>query len=528
MWLFAVAFALNDIPAGTLLTLACTYENDSPANRDAGSVCEPSPATDDEHEPCDNEVGNIMPLIDPQESQFVPGDAEVDDISPADALERQAAASCVQDGISIFQDPCPQPANVGIASSRKPPASTWKAVMGDVPCPVDWASAVKSCCPGLEKIVCQLNASSRPLRVGTPCAGFEAPVFALRGLGVTNFERTFALDIDPIPGKFGRALDAALGTSPQCHWFGRREGDILERPLDEFPSVDLLIAGPPCTPWSRYGRRAGQDDPRARVFWRIIDLIGCLAGREAPDALQCFLLENTSGILEHDAHHRRGIDEVLQRLGCAVPCFDVSVLRVNSKNHSLPQSRPRVYIVGVRRDRMLAGKSIDEPEKHPVETHFPDWLVPWDKTPPHFLEIPARLVSKKRKWDQHLDERDRQAQSRGKERWLAANANIERDRDNRWAASARLDGMFGTITRSDRLWLWVRPPPQAEPSEAEGSAASLAAQRYVMPVEALGMQGFPTKDPLLVAALQDLSCKLPDRRKDLLNFQRHCVGSGAC
>ena len=37
--------------------------------------------------------------------------------------------------------------------------------------------------------------------------------------------------------------------------------------FSRLPAVDVLIAGPPCPPWSVGGQRKGEKDPRAEVFW---------------------------------------------------------------------------------------------------------------------------------------------------------------------------------------------------------------------------------------------------------------------
>lgn len=500
-WLFAVAYTIVAVPAGAPFTLACTPENQARAPLHPSLTAEPSPPTDSESESGAEDAGAVVPLIDMHESQLEPEDNDLDGNDPLIAVAEQSEpvpnGPCATTSLSS----APQMAG-GPGRKERAPSKTWPPVIGDVPCPVDWANTVRKLCPELDGALRRLNGSARPLRLGTPCAGFEAPVFALRGLGVTNFERAFAIDYAAHAERFGRDLDTALGSSnSDCHWFGR-EGDLLQRPLKDFPSVDLLIAGPPCPPWSRMGRRAGREDPRARVFWRVIDLVGDLASRQEP--LQCFILENVEGILHYDAHHRRGIEEVLERLESSAPDFKLSTLRVNSKNYSLPQSRPRVYIVGVRRDRMLPNKSIFEPAKHTKSTYFPDWLV--EKAPEHFHDVPDRLRTKKRKWDEHLDDKDRQARSFGKPRWGSANANIERDRDGKWSTAARKDALFGTITTTDRLWVWVRVWPKVGRGTAE-SPASAAFQRYLMPVEALAMQGFPTKDPVLHQALDGLNDK---------------------
>jgi len=82
----------------------------------------------------------------------------------------------------------------------------WRAVINLLPTPTDWARAVH-CALGADSsklisTLARLNSSKRPLRLGTPCAGFEAPVFALQGLGLASFERSFTIDIAPHAATF--------------------------------------------------------------------------------------------------------------------------------------------------------------------------------------------------------------------------------------------------------------------------------------------------------------------------------------
>eukprot|EP00435_Cladocopium_sp_Y103_P006855 s3540_g2.t1 len=90
-------------------------------------------------------------------------------------------------------------------------------------------------------------------------------------------------------------------------------------------------AGPPCPPWSSAGSRKGTKDPRAEVFWRVIDLIAELVRRPGDDSLRCFVLENVEGI-KFDTPGGRGIDEVLRRLRESVPAFKIRIYDMNSQD----------------------------------------------------------------------------------------------------------------------------------------------------------------------------------------------------
>eukprot|EP00435_Cladocopium_sp_Y103_P011248 s3540_g2.t3 len=143
-------------------------------------------------------------------------------------------------------------------------------------------------------------------------------------------------------------------------WLGPTQGDLLRLDLSKLPAVDVLIAGPPCPPWSSAGSRKGTKDPRAEVFWRVIDLIAELVRRPGDDSLRCFVLENVEGI-KFDTPGGRGIDEVLRRLRESVPAFKIRIYDMNSQDYSLPQSRARVYIVGVHKSLEVRGRSFCTP-----------------------------------------------------------------------------------------------------------------------------------------------------------------------
>lgn len=260
------------------------------------------------------------------------------------------------------------------------------------------------------------------------------------------------------------------------------------------------------------GLREGRNDSRAHVFWHTIDLVGGMAARTGDDALQCFILENVEGILKQDAHGQKGIDEVRTRLLEVVPDFFVTTICANSRDYSLAQNRPRVYVVGVRRDLLNQGRTISKPRPH---VHHPKllftrWLAP--HAPSSCCEVPARLVEKKRKWDAALQKLDEQrAPGFG---WSVACSVIERDCDKTFA-QLRTCGTIGTVTTSSCLWfMWSREKLGSvsssellQPGSTLQQVPSIAEshQRYIMPIEHLALQGFPMQDAVLHAALSGLS-----------------------
>ncbi len=127
--------------------------------------------------------------------------------------------------------------------------------------------------------------------------------------------------------------------------FGARElviGDVAKLTTADLPgSADLAWASFPCQDLSLAGAGAGLAGARSgtfRAFWSLID--GLAAGNRAPGAV---VLENVAGAIT--SHDGRDFAEILGRMAAAGYSFGPLLL---DAAHWLPQSRPRLFIVGVR------------------------------------------------------------------------------------------------------------------------------------------------------------------------------------
>ena len=124
--------------------------------------------------------------------------------------------------------------------------------------------------------------------------------------------------------------------------FGEKElyeGDIRKVDPRTIPDHDLLMAGVPCQSWSIAGKRKGFEDSRGTMWFECFRIIEI----KKPKYL---LLENVKGILSHNnGNSFERICECICELGYAI---DFEVL--NSKNFGVPQSRERVFIIGIRLD----------------------------------------------------------------------------------------------------------------------------------------------------------------------------------
>ncbi len=109
-----------------------------------------------------------------------------------------------------------------------------------------------------------------------------------------------------------------------------------------FEGADLLAGGVPCPPFSIAGKQLGQDDERD-LFPEAIRLIKEIRPRAV-------MLENVRGFLDPSFdEYRNHIFTSIRRLGYAT-----FINLLNASDFGVPQLRPRVVIVGIRKDQLGA------------------------------------------------------------------------------------------------------------------------------------------------------------------------------
>lgn len=114
--------------------------------------------------------------------------------------------------------------------------------------------------------------------------------------------------------------------------------------------VDLLAGGVPCPPFSVAGKQLGQNDERD-LFPEAIRLIREMRPRAV-------MLENVRGFLDPGFdEYRSRILASIQKLG-----YITHIKLLNASDYGVPQLRPRVVIIGIRKDQ--AGV-FAYPEEHP-------------------------------------------------------------------------------------------------------------------------------------------------------------------
>ena len=170
------------------------------------------------------------------------------------------------------------------------------------------------------------------LKVGTDCSGIETPIMTLRLLsqlsnGKISFSHLFASEID---SKIISFIENNF--KPNVIY-----KDLTTRDNNDIPRLDLYIAGFPCQSFSNSGTQLGfNDEKKGQIFFYIHDFIK----KNKP---RVFVLENVKNLVHHDRGNTwKTIIDMLNKLP-----YKIYFKVLNTLDYGLPQSRTRIYIVGV-------------------------------------------------------------------------------------------------------------------------------------------------------------------------------------
>ncbi len=124
-------------------------------------------------------------------------------------------------------------------------------------------------------------------------------------------------------------------------------------------TLDVLAGGPPCQGYSGIGIRRSyavdrKEIPSNRLYGRMAEIIRHLRPR-------IFLFENVKGLL-NAKWTREGGEPIWPDVKAEfrkIPGYEVRWSLVYAKDYGVPQNRPRVLLVGIRKDVLEACPSLD-------------------------------------------------------------------------------------------------------------------------------------------------------------------------
>jgi DNA (cytosine-5)-methyltransferase 1 len=188
----------------------------------------------------------------------------------------------------------------------------------------------------------KLSKPSNTISVATLFSGIGAVEHALKRLKLKS-KIVFAGDIDR---HVKDAYFANHDLDPQ-DW----HDDVTDFSAKKYKGkVDLLVGGSPCQSFSMAGKRAGLDDTRGTLFYDFVRVI-----KESNPKI--FVFENVRGLLNHDKGNTWAVMKIVFD-GLANYSWSFKIL--NSVNYGVPQSRNRLFVVGIRK-RILGVRNANKP-----------------------------------------------------------------------------------------------------------------------------------------------------------------------
>mgnify|MGYP006182469863 CR=1 FL=1 len=121
----------------------------------------------------------------------------------------------------------------------------------------------------------------------------------------------------------------------------------------EKDDLDLIVGGPPCQGFSRMGHRRNysvtkKELPSNFLFKKMIDFIECFQPK-------VFLFENVTGIKTakwNGSQDKKTIfDDIKESFQLAAnKNYHINHWEIKAYNYGVPQNRPRIFIIGIRKD----------------------------------------------------------------------------------------------------------------------------------------------------------------------------------
>ena len=207
--------------------------------------------------------------------------------------------------------------------------------------------------PSWKRYVAELADFSGKLKILDLCGGLGTGFMALSLVlprGCVESGGIWDIDSD-----LSRFLGCIHDDSKNLH-LGKVCGDLMKWNIEDIAYGHIIVAGPPCPPWSKLGKQKSFEDHRSHVFWRVVDIVVYQAKY---GFLGLFVLENVESIRHKTSGSEASAsDTILKELREELPDgWNVDIVSLNSASYGLPQSRHRAYIIGHRRD-LFEGKDI--------------------------------------------------------------------------------------------------------------------------------------------------------------------------
>ncbi len=127
--------------------------------------------------------------------------------------------------------------------------------------------------------------------------------------------------------------------------------------------IDLLVGGSPCQAFSAVGAQYGLSDTRGTLFYEFARIIQETQPR-------VFIYENVRGLTTHDNGHTWEVMKSVFRDDLNYRITEPQIL--NASDYGIPQSRRRIFVIGIRED--IESNEFVYPEPVPLKYKMQDFL----------------------------------------------------------------------------------------------------------------------------------------------------------
>ena len=151
--------------------------------------------------------------------------------------------------------------------------------------------------------------------------------------------------------------DASLAYRARFGSVGHSNKDICTVPTNEIPDHDLLVGGFPCQDYSvaaTLSRSGGIEGKKGVLWWQIYRILE-EKGENRPNYI---FLENVDRIINSPAT-QRGRDFAIILASLSDLGYIVEWRVINAADYGMPQRRRRTYIVGYRKESVVANQIED-------------------------------------------------------------------------------------------------------------------------------------------------------------------------
>ena len=128
-------------------------------------------------------------------------------------------------------------------------------------------------------------------------------------------------------------------------------------------NIDLLVGGSPCQAFSAVGAKYGLNDTRGTLFYEFARIVQ----ETQPKA---FIYENVRGLITHDNGHTWQVMRDVFEHDLNYRIAEPQVL--NASDYGIPQSRRRLFVIGIREDIQCG--EFNYPEPIPLRYTMQDFL----------------------------------------------------------------------------------------------------------------------------------------------------------